>query len=167
MREIVDTAIEELCSAFAKNGYNPTPIIDLGVLVASADGTVDERERAMLKEIYQALLDTTLTAEVADHLVTASLEVIEAAGAEPRARLVAEILDDCHAVEPGLTVALAVAFASEGLSAAERSVIERVAEAASLPKATLDALIEKVRKHSDPDPVSVRNLLASGPRSAR
>lgn len=167
MREIVDRAIEELCSAFAKNGYNPTPIIDLGVLVANADGTVDERERAILRDIYQTLLETTLSAEVVDHLVTSSLEVIEAAGAEPRARLIAEILRDCDAVEPGITVALAVAFASQGLSSAERKVIERVSDAAGLERAELDAIVQEVGKHSDPDPVSVRNLLAAGPRSSR
>src|SRR6476646_10239006 len=116
MRKIIANAIDELCTAFAQHGYNPTPIIDIGVLVASADGTVDEREREMLLDVFQKLLDTALTAEVVDHLVTASLEVIEAAGAESRARLVAAILKDCDAVEPGLRVALALAFASQGLT---------------------------------------------------
>ena len=95
MREIITAAIEELCDAFERQGYNPTPIIDIGVLVASADGKVDEREREMLLDVFQTLLGTTLTAEVVDNLVTASLEVIEAAGAESRARLVASILSDC------------------------------------------------------------------------
>src|SRR5690348_1014669 len=98
MKEIIHPAIEELCSAFEKNGYSPTPIIDLGVLVANADGTIDEREREILREIFQELLETKLTREVVDALVSASAEVAEAAGAEPRARLVAAILHDCDAV---------------------------------------------------------------------
>ncbi len=162
MHEVIGPAIEQLCTAFDRGGYSPTPIIDLGVLVANADGTVDASEREMLTEIYQTLLETKLTAEVVDHLVTASLEVIQAAGAEPRARLIAAILHDCNAVESGLRVALAVAFASEGLSDAERTVIDRIAEAAELPKARLEELVEEVRAHVDGPPPSVRSALARG-----
>jgi len=159
MREIVAPAIEQLCVAFDRGGYNPTPIIDLGVLVANADGKVTDNERTILREVFQTLLDTKLTAGVVDHLITASLEVIEAAGAESRTRLVAAILQDCDAVEPGILVALAVAFSSEGLSAKERGVIERIADAAGLPPARLAALIKEVEKHADIDPVSTRSSL--------
>jgi tellurite resistance protein len=160
MRQIIAKAVEELCMAFQRHGYNPTPIIDIGVLVASADGKVDEREREMLLDIFQALLDTTLTPEVVDHLVTASLEVIEAAGAESRARLVAEILKDCDAVEPGVRVALALSFASQGMSQAERTVVERIATGAGVTPARLAELIAEVEKHADADPVSVRHSIA-------
>jgi tellurite resistance protein len=159
MREIVAPAIEQLCVAFDRGGYNPTPIIDLGVLVASADGKVSPRERDILLEVFSTLLETKLDAEVVDHLVSACLEVIEVAGAERRARLIAEILRDCDAVEPGILVALAVAFSNEGLSSAERQVIERIASAAELPPARLTKMIEEVRKHADPDPVSARSSL--------
>ena len=163
MLELVAGAIDELCFVFERHGYNPTPIIDLGVLVVSADGTVDPKERAVLLELFQTLLDAKLSAEVVDHLVTASLEVIEAAGAASRARLIAEILVDCDAVEPGIVVALAVAFASEGLSQTERRVIERIADTAQLPRSRLEELIAKM---GDPEgPVSVRTLLASSPSS--
>ncbi len=161
MREIVEPAIEELCVAFERGGYNPTPIIDLGVLVAGADGTVDVRERDMLQDIFQTLLDTKLTPEVVDHLIAASLEVIQAAGSEARERLVAAILWDCDAVEPGMLVALGVAFASQGLSKEERQVVDRIADAAGLEPTRLDAMIEDVRKRVDVDPVSVRTSLAS------
>ena len=43
---------------------------------------------------------------------------------------IAEILVDCDAVEPGIVVALAIAYASEGFSQAERVVVERIADAA-------------------------------------
>jgi tellurite resistance protein len=163
MREIVDPAIEQLCSAFDRYGYNPTPIIDLGVLVASAGGKPDERERDILLDVFSTLLDTKLTPEVVDCLVTASLEVIEAAGAENRARLIAAILHDCDAVEPGVLVALAVAFASEGLSSAERNVIWRIAKAGGVTAERLDELVEAVRKHSGDGPHSVRDSLRPVP----
>lgn len=160
MRQIISKAVDELCTAFERGGYNPTPIIDIGVLVASADGKVDEREREMLLEVFQTLLDTTLTAEVVDHLVTASLEVIEAAGAESRARMVASILRDCNAVEPGLRVALGIAFASQGFTKEERTVVERIAAAGGVTPARLAQLTAEIELHVDGDPVSVRQSIA-------
>lgn len=160
--DVVAPAIDDLCDAFDKGGYNPTPIIDLGVLVANADGKVDDRERAMLSDVFTTLLGTTLNGEVVDALVTASVEVIKQAGDEERARLVGTILRDCDAGEPGLVVALAVAFASEGLSSSEQRVVDRLAEASGVSKEKLGELTAKVRQLSDRDPVSVRNLLATG-----
>jgi tellurite resistance protein len=160
MRKIIAAAVDDLCTAFERHGYNPTPIIDIGVLVASADGKVDEREREMLLDIFQTLLGTTLTPDVVDNLVTASLEVIEVAGAESRARLVAAILKDCDAVEPGIRVALALSFASQGMTKAERAVVERMATAAGVKPARLAELTAEVEKHADGDPISVRQSIA-------
>src|SRR5262245_59525814 len=120
--DVVSPAIEQLCDAFDKHGYNPTPIIDLGVLVSYADGRVDDRERPMLSDVFTTLLGTALNGDVVDGLVTASVEVIKQAGAEERARLVGTILNDCDAGEPGLIVAIAVAFASEGMNENEKRV---------------------------------------------
>ncbi len=160
MHEIIAPAIEELCAAFERGGYNPTPVIDLGVLVANADGPVDEQERDLLIEVFQALLETKLTPEVVDALISASAEVIEVAGSEPRERLVAAILHDCDAAEPGLRVALAIAFASEGLSDAERLVIGRIAGAAGVSEERVTELAEEVRKYvGDADPTSARKTL--------
>jgi tellurite resistance protein len=149
MHEIIAPAIEELCAKFERGGYNPTPVIDLGVLVVNADGTVDEHERELLLEVFQALLETKLTPEVVDALVSASVEVIKVAGADARARLVAAILCDCDSVEPGLRVAIAIAFASQGLTDAERGVVDRVAGAAGVAKRRVDELIEEVRSYTD------------------
>jgi tellurite resistance protein len=165
MRDTVAVAIDQLCAAFERHGYNPTPIIDLGVLVASADGVIDDKERAVLLDLFQTLLDAKLSAEVVDHLVTSCAQIIEAAGAESRARLVAEILHDCDAVEPGLLVAIAIAYASEGMSADERVVIERIADAARLPRARLEEIITRMRSVAEGAPISVRSVLAASPKS--
>lgn len=166
MLEILEPAIDQLCMAFERGGYNPTPIIDLGVLVASADGTVDAGEREMLLDVFQTLLDTKITPEVVDALVTASVSVIEQAGAESRAKLIAAILQDCDAVEDGILVALAIAFASQGLSKAEQKVVERIAAAAELDPARLEALTEKARKYATGGPISVRVSLNPNPPSS-
>jgi tellurite resistance protein len=165
MRTIIASAIDELCAAFDRGGYNPTPIVDIGVLVAHADGTIDAREREMLLDVFQALLETALTPEVVDHLITASVEVIEAAGAESRARLAGAILRDCEAVEAGVRVALAIAFASHGLSREEARVIERIASAGGLSAERVAELTAELRAHADPDPVSVRHSISPSRRS--
>jgi tellurite resistance protein len=157
MHEIIAPAIEELCTKFERGGYNPTPVIDLGVLVANADGTIDENERALLLEVFQALLETTVTPEVVNALIRASVEVIEVAGADARTRLVSAILSDCDAVEPGLRVAIAIAFASEGLTADERRVIDAIAQATGIDRERVDELIAEVKKYTD----------EGGPTSAR
>lgn len=160
MHQLIVPAIEELCAAFERGGYNPTPLVDLGVLVAYADGKVDDQERALLLEVFQALLETKLTPEVVDALISASVEVTDAAGAEPRARLVGAILHDCDAADPGLRVALAIAFASEGLSAAERAVIDRIAGAAQVQRSRVEELVAEVKKYTDEGgPVSARRSL--------
>lgn len=165
MLDIVSTAIDQLAAAFDRHGYNPTPIIDLGVLVVSADGRVDDKEREVLLDLFQTLLDTKLSPEVVENLVSSCLQVIEQAGAAARARLVAEILVDCDAVEPGILVALAVAYANEGLSKEERVVIERIGDAARLPRPRLEQLIARVAAKAGGDPISVRSLLAASPKS--
>jgi tellurite resistance protein len=142
---IVRSAIDTLIERFELGDYNPTPIIDLGVLVASADGVVDEDEMDTLLEIFQTLLGATLSKATVGYLVEASLEVVKAAGTESRVRLIAEILNDCDAVEPGIIVALAIAYSTEGLSSAERGVIDAVAKAAGLSTDLVGALVESVR----------------------
>jgi tellurite resistance protein len=142
---MIQKAARDLRARFDLNEYNPTPIVDLGALVANADGSVDPEEIEALCQLLEPMLGTPLNAEIVGYLVEASLKVIEAAGVEPRVRLIAEILMDCDAVEEGLIIALAVAHASAGLSAAERSIIESLARAAELPESRLDELNEEVR----------------------
>ena len=142
---IVQSAINTLIKQFELGDYNPTPIIDLGVLVANADGQVDDDELETLRSIFQSVFGATLSKEMVGFLIAASLEVLQAAGIDSRVRLIAEILKDCDAVEPGIIVALAVAYSSEGFSAAERGVIEAVARSADLSTGELDALVESVR----------------------
>jgi tellurite resistance protein len=143
---IVTEAVERLCLRFEQNDYNPTPLIDLGVLVANADGKIDDEELEALCDILSPMFHAQLNAELVGYLVTASLKVIGAAGTEPRARLVTEILLDCDAVEEGLMLALAVAFAKGGsLAAAERALLLSIARAADIPESRFDELAKQVQ----------------------
>lgn len=142
---LVMDAIDTLCVRFEMGDYNPTPIIDLGVLVAYADGAVDAAEVEALGSIIGALLGARMDSELVGFMAQASIDVANQAGTASRARVVAEILMDCDAVEEGLIVALAVAFASEGLKTSERALIASIASAAEYDAGKLDALIERVR----------------------
>jgi tellurite resistance protein/HAMP domain-containing protein len=141
---LIDTAIQALCRQFEAADYGLTPIIDLGTLIANADGTIDPAEVGVLRYLFQTLLDARLSPQMVQHLVDASLAALSSSDREARARLIAEILLDCEAVEPGLTVALTVAFASEGFSKEERALVETIATAAGVPAARLTALIAEV-----------------------
>ena len=66
---------------------------------------------------------------------------IRALGAEESARAVGAVLAKNGAAEEGVALALAVAWASDGLSTAELERITQVAEAAELPPSRLDELI--------------------------
>lgn len=142
---LVQQAAGLLRARFDLNEYNPTPIVDLGALVANADGNVDAEEIDALRQLLEPMLGAELNAELVRYLIEASLKVIAAAGVEPRVRLLAEILMDCDAVEEGIIIALAVAHASDGLSTSERAVIESLARAARLPAGRLDRLNADVR----------------------
>jgi len=143
--ELVQQAAGLLRARFDLNEYNPTPIVDLGALVANADGTVDAEEIDALRQLIEPMLGAQLNVELVRYLIEASLKVIAAAGVEPRVRLLAEILMDCDAVEEGIIIALAVAHASEGISDAERAVIDSLARAAELPARRLAHLNDQVR----------------------
>ena len=153
----VTEAVEVLCARFEAGDYNPTPLIDIGALIANADGVVDDEEIDTLRRILQPMLGQEIEAEIVGFLIDASIRVIQADGVDARARLVAEILLDCDAVEQGVKVALGVAFASNGFSDAERAVIEKLARAASFPEARLNEMIAKTRElYSDIPPQSQR-----------
>lgn len=141
----VTEAVETLVKKMEAGDYNPTPIIDLGALIANADGVVDAEEIDTLRHILEPMLGAELPTEVVRFLIDASIYVIKADGADARLRLVAEIMLDCDAAEQALLVALGVAFASDGFTEAERAVIEKLAGAMRLPPERLPQLVEAMR----------------------
>ena len=149
---MLSEAVESLCARFDEGGYSPTPVIDLGVLVAHADGEIDDSEFETLCQVFDRAFGAHMPTELVRHLVDASIEVLRSAGAEPRTRLIAEILEDCGAVEEGMVVALAVAFASQGVSDPERAVIDRIARIAGLESSRVTALVDRVRKSVETQP---------------
>jgi hypothetical protein len=169
----VREALKTLLQRFEEHEYNPTPIVDLGVMVAQADGRLDVAESMALTSVVGRLLGTEMSVEVAELLFGASAEVLEMAGFESRARLLAEVLRDCDAVEPAFIVAIELALSAERspdslrvladakasapkrrLRDAERQVLEKLADATRLPRARLDALVAKALAEKESPPAA-------------
>lgn len=164
----VVAAVETLVKKMAAGDYNPTPIIDLGALIANADGVIDAEEIDTLGRILEPMLGAEIPTEVVKFLIDASVHVIKAAGVDARLRLVAEIMLDCDAAEAALLVAIGVAFASVGYTDAERAVVEKLAASMQVSPARLTELVETIRKsYQDIPPASSkkRSNEPSGMRS--
>lgn len=165
-REVTE-AVETLVQRMDAGDYNPTPIIELGALIASADGVVDADEIDTIRRILQPMLGAELPADVVKFLIESAGTAIEAAGVDARIGVVAEVLKDCDAVEPAMVVALGVAFASVGFTDAERTVIEKLAAKAEFAPDQLAKLIERMRaQYQDVEPQSARRRSTEslGPR---
>ena len=160
---LLEDTVAVLIERLAAMEYYPTPIIDLGVLVAQSDGSIEPEELALLRELFGDLLGTKLRGKLAQHLIDASLEVTKMAGADARIRVLAEILVDCEAVEEGLIVAASLANTANGIGAGERTLLESLAKSCSAPPGTLARVIERVEKAPVPLPASSRLSLAALP----
>jgi hypothetical protein len=138
---VIEPLIAAFLAPFGADDEGIVTAIDLAVLVALADGTIDAAERAALAGGIEAVMGSTVAPAVVRHLVRESRNQIEAAGIEARARAIGGVLAARGAVDEGLRLALAVAFASDGLAAGERARIGEVAKAAGATEARLDGLI--------------------------
>lgn len=133
--------IDALLDRFPAGDDGLIAVVDLAVLVAIADGRIDGAEMDALSESIEAMVGGRLSASLVGHLVTESRAQIRGLGPEESARAVGAVLAANGAAEEGVKLALAVAWASEGLSAAELERITQVAEAAGLSGERLDELI--------------------------
>src|SRR5690242_15758973 len=85
-------------------------VVDLAVLVALADGTIDDAEMAALAESIGTLVGGMLDPRMTRHVVRESRAKIEAAGAEARAQAIGESLAVHAAAEEGLRLGLSIAW---------------------------------------------------------
>jgi tellurite resistance protein len=140
---LVEDALARLGQKFEEADYNPTPLIDLGAIVANADGKIEDTEKEALAQVLEPLLHAHLDKELVGFLVDASLKVLQRAGMERRMEVLAAILHDCDAVDEALVVALAIARnGADG--EAERRVIGQLATICEVPAAHLSDLTRQV-----------------------
>ena len=142
----IASLVDALLAHFAAGDEGLMAIVDLAVLVAVADGHIDDAERAALTESIEAITGGRLATSVARQLVEESCAQIRAIGSGACARLVGEVLLAHEAAVPGIRLGLAVAWASEGVSEVERERIDQMAKAAGLDTEQVSALDAEMRR---------------------
>jgi hypothetical protein len=123
-------------------------IVELAVLVALADNEIDEVELVALHETVGIVVGDVQTG-LARHLINTCVASIRERGLEACAESVRDALAASEALEDGLIVAYAVAFASDGLSIPERGAIQALWEGTSIPYERVSQLRDMVRAAVD------------------
>jgi tellurite resistance protein len=136
--------LEPLVERFDKEQIGD--LVNLVVLVACADGQIDPDEREALRLAVETILGTEVAPMMVDCLVADSLEQIEASSADHRAVQVGDALARIEHTREGVRAALAVAFASEGLSDREHEILVTIARAGGLTLADRDAMIAEAKQ---------------------
>jgi tellurite resistance protein len=142
---LLQPAVEALCNRFPSNEAGVAAAIDLAVLVAAADGRIDPAEMAALSTSLEVATKTQLSPIFVKHLVQASRQQIDAAGASTRAKLIGESIAAQGCVDEGLRLALVIALSSDGLSEVERDQIEIIARAAGVAPERIDVLCQELQ----------------------
>ncbi len=143
-------ALERLCRLAETAHHGRQCVVDLLTLVASADGEIDEAETEALGRALGVLLGGEPLPEVVQLLIQSSLDSIRERGRHERIAEIAEALIDSEAVEDGLTVAVAVAYASYGFSRPERETIDALARLTGTSAERVVEIVATVRREVDP-----------------
>lgn len=118
---------------------------ELTVVIAAADGVVDDLERRVLGDALATIARSPLGPDEAAARIDEVLTEIREVGVEGVADRIGAVLIGKDAVPAGLQLAVAVAYADEGLDPRERRVVDRLARAAGVEPDAVDDLVAVVR----------------------
>ena len=116
-------------------------VFDIAVLVAYADGEIDDFEEAALADTMAILWPDASTDSLTQKRFKSSVKATVQMGVSSRTAALAKALVELGMLEEGLTLAIAMAYANSGIALEERSVIEAMATAASVSQETLERLV--------------------------
>lgn len=139
-----------LCARVQGDPAASKRVMDLLCLVAAADGEVDDDEASALARTMGVLLGGALHDAVVKLLIGGSLDELGAQGFDAKVAEVASSLRTYGAVEEGLMLAIAMAYASGGFSGPERAVVLRLARAMDVRDDRLAVILAAVRREVDP-----------------
>jgi hypothetical protein len=145
----IAAAAKRLRERMRDRNHGLKSIVDLVVLIVLADGEIDEVELVALHETVNLVVGE-LHQGLARYLINACVASIRADGLDRCIASVRRALSEAEALDDGLIVAYAAAFASDGLSIPERGAIqalwdgtsisyERVVEVREMVRAAVDA----------------------------
>lgn len=143
---LLERSLLPLLERLKKGDRATSTIVDLATLVANADGHIDADEYRALGKSLELLLATELSGEVIGHVVASSLRDLEKSGIEVRSWELGQKLRERGVGPEGIAFALSIALVSDGLSASERAVIDKVASAAGVPAEYVSTLVTQLEK---------------------
>ena len=130
-------------------GFDPTvaalfeAVVESAFLVANADGVFDETEKRVFQHVVLGACHGAVESPQIEALLADLAELLEEDGMDERAKMVARTITRLDHAEEVIRVATLIAYASEGVSAQEHGVLEKLTagfglEPASLEKALTD-----------------------------
>lgn len=119
-------------------------ILELGSLVAIADGEADEAERATLRQVLKELCKVDLSAESMEQMIQSAHDVVASDGMEARCNVIGNNLAALEIAPLGVEVAALVSLVSHGLDLHEMAALATVASAAGMPDGQLDEIIATI-----------------------
>lgn len=119
-------------------------LLELGSLVAIADGEADDAERAALTRVLEELCKIRLSPESMEKMLQSAHAVVASDGIEARCEVIGNNLAALDIAPLGIEVAALIALVSHGLDLHEMSALACVAEAAGLPENQLDEIIATI-----------------------
>ncbi|MBI2394784.1 MAG: hypothetical protein HYV09_34765 [Deltaproteobacteria bacterium] len=126
-------------------------ILELGCLVAIADGHADDAERAALHRVLKELCNVDLGDEAMAQMIESAQEVVASDGMDARCDQVGASLKALGLSELGVELAALIGLVSHGLDQHELAALGRIAAAAELDDARLSALIGTVDRELSGD----------------
>lgn len=117
-------------------------LLELGYLVASADGFADE-ERASLAHLLESVTDHAIDQQVLDDHFQDLNQGVAMLGREHRLLASAAALEDVHSAEEAVSLVALIALADGVLAQPEYEVIEALGKHAGLDAGRVKALVDE------------------------
>jgi tellurite resistance protein len=119
-------------------------IVESAYLVANADGTFDETEREAFEHVVVAACDGKVGEVQISALLADLAEQLDEDGTEKRVQMVSKGINRAEHAREVVRVAALIAHVSGGVSPAERTVVEKLAESLGLDRGATDAALAEV-----------------------
>ena len=124
----VKEALKTILQRFEEHEFAPMPIVDLGVMIAQADGKFDAAEALALTSLVGRLLGAVLR---------------DCDAVEPAFVVAVELALSTERSPDSLRLVKAAKPAPRRIRDPERRVLEQLADAAGLPRSRLEALLQQ------------------------
>jgi tellurite resistance protein len=121
-------------------------VVESAYLVATADGEFDDTERAAFEHVVLTACSGSVSAAQLRALLADLADLREEDGPDKRVHMVARTISRPEQAHEVLRVAALIAHVSQGVSAVERQVLDRLAAEFNLGPAAVDGAIAEAER---------------------